>query len=101
MFGTINSYPQKIIIHIHILIHKSFEKAKKILERNQYPPSFYEPIFKKTLNTIITKPEDKQEETEEEEEVEKATIFLQYRGCLLYTSPSPRDGLLSRMPSSA
>ena len=24
-----------------------------------------------------------------------------YRPCLLYTSPSPRDGLLSRMPSSA
>ena len=24
-----------------------------------------------------------------------------YVGCLLYTSPSPRDGLLSRMPSSA
>ena len=23
------------------------------------------------------------------------------RTCLLYTSPSPRDGLLSRMPSSA
>ena len=28
------------------------------------------------------------------------TITL-IRGCLLYTSPSPRDGLLSRMPSSA
>ena len=26
---------------------------------------------------------------------------LQDEGCLLYTSPSPRDGLLSRMPSSA
>ena len=26
---------------------------------------------------------------------------LQYLACLLYTSPSPRDGLLSRMPSSA
>ena len=25
----------------------------------------------------------------------------EYMGCLLYTSPSPRDGLLSRMPSSA
>ena len=25
----------------------------------------------------------------------------QLYGCLLYTSPSPRDGLLSRMPSSA
>ena len=24
-----------------------------------------------------------------------------YYACLLYTSPSPRDGLLSRMPSSA
>ena len=25
----------------------------------------------------------------------------QYEGCLLYTSPSPRDATLSRMPSSA
>ena len=25
----------------------------------------------------------------------------QLKSCLLYTSPSPRDGLLSRMPSSA
>ena len=34
----------------------------------------------------------------------KATSDIEYRfpwGCLLYTSPSPRDGLLSRMPSSA
>ena len=28
-------------------------------------------------------------------------IGIDYDGCLLYTSPSPRDGLLSRMPSSA
>ena len=28
-------------------------------------------------------------------------MSLHNRGCLLYTSPSPRDGLLSRMPSSA
>ena len=28
-------------------------------------------------------------------------IFGQLNRCLLYTSPSPRDGLLSRMPSSA
>ena len=27
--------------------------------------------------------------------------ITQYENCLLYTSPSPRDGLLSRMPSSA
>src|SRR5665647_1387612 len=28
-------------------------------------------------------------------------IIEEHRDCLLYTSPSPRDGLLSRMPSSA
>ena len=27
--------------------------------------------------------------------------FMLLMSCLLYTSPSPRDGLLSRMPSSA
>ena len=27
--------------------------------------------------------------------------ILENGSCLLYTSPSPRDGLLSRMPSSA
>ena len=27
--------------------------------------------------------------------------YVQMHICLLYTSPSPRDGLLSRMPSSA
>ena len=29
------------------------------------------------------------------------SVGLLVRICLLYTSPSPRDGLLSRMPSSA
>ena len=29
------------------------------------------------------------------------TIAVKDNTCLLYTSPSPRDGLLSRMPSSA
>ena len=30
-----------------------------------------------------------------------STMVTAIRNCLLYTSPSPRDGLLSRMPSSA
>ena len=34
------------------------------------------------------------------EAVERETI-AKVKNCLLYTSPSPRDGLLSRMPSSA
>ena len=32
---------------------------------------------------------------------EDVVLNYQYHICLLYTSPSPRDGLLSRMPSSA
>ena len=37
------------------------------------------------------------------EDIELATTIAKaiYEICLLYTSPSPRDGLLSRMPSSA
>ena len=30
-----------------------------------------------------------------------AELAFTYLGCLLYTSPSPRDATLSRMPSSA
>ena len=30
-----------------------------------------------------------------------STLDALEKDCLLYTSPSPRDGLLSRMPSSA
>ena len=32
---------------------------------------------------------------------EKGPFDILVNSCLLYTSPSPRDGLLSRMPSSA
>ena len=35
----------------------------------------------------------------EDEELERVVPAVE--ACLLYTSPSPRDGLLSRMPSSA
>ena len=50
------------------------------------------------------------DEDEAEGEVETTLYFDAEEGvlrdedgdtCLLYTSPSPRDGLLSRMPSSA
>ena len=32
---------------------------------------------------------------------EQVVLFLTWNGCLLYTSPSPRDLSTSRMPSSA
>ena len=36
-----------------------------------------------------------------EQETKPKHELAYYKCCLLYTSPSPRDGLLSRMPSSA
>ena len=35
------------------------------------------------------------------EQAEKEAYKFGCEGCLLYTSPSPRDSTLSRMPSSA
>ena len=47
----------------------------------------------------------KEEELEETKEVSYTNTLEQNlgsnQGCLLYTSPSPRDATLSRMPSSA
>ena len=36
-----------------------------------------------------------------EPQVQVVSLAVSPKDCLLYTSPSPRDGLLSRMPSSA
>ena len=35
------------------------------------------------------------------DQMQKAARLAVHMGCLLYTSPSPRDATLSRMPSSA
>ena len=49
----------------------------------------------KDLLTFVVK-----KKTLQDTVVERGTLESQ-ETCLLYTSPSPRDGLLSRMPSSA
>ena len=60
----------------------------------------------KDESVIDTAPENKEQETVTEEKVEtekKSDEELEdySKGCLLYTSPSPRDVEESRMPSSA
>eukprot|EP01016_Furgasonia_blochmanni_P053542 TRINITY_DN866_c0_g1_i11.p1 TRINITY_DN866_c0_g1~~TRINITY_DN866_c0_g1_i11.p1 ORF type:complete len:576 (-),score=174.21 TRINITY_DN866_c0_g1_i11:54-1781(-) len=40
-------------------------------------------------------------DSEDEDSVMDEKQYRRLKNCLLYTSPSPRDGLLSRMPSSA
>ena len=67
------------------LFHDGLVKAKKILENNQYPKSFYEPIIKKTLTKIIENEKkenviDPSEEKEEEDPKDEKMIFVAYRG---------------------
>ena len=54
------------------------------------------------MNSTTIATDYEQEVSHLSEEQENAMIKqAQEYNCLLYTSPSPRDGLLSRMPSSA
>ena len=66
---------------------ESMEKAKQILEKNQYPPSFYEPIVEETLSTIIANERGGEAGDSRQDNTQKATsetvkhmIFIQYRG---------------------
>ena len=61
--------------------HESLEKAKKILEQNQYPSSFYEPIIKKTLDLIINPESVKTKDKAQIDEIkDNFKMFIQYRG---------------------
>ena len=50
---------------------------------------------------IFIHPLEKELELQEDEVIESLTHDEAISNCLLYTSPSPRDSNLSRMPSSA
>ena len=61
-------------------------------------------VGKNAIMRIINEMEKKQPKLEKVGyEITKLSppISAKLSRCLLYTSPSPRDGLLSRMPSSA
>ena len=46
------------------LFHDSLEKAKRILEKNQYSPAFYEPIINKTIELLVCPSEENPAESE-------------------------------------
>ena len=56
-------------------------KAKILLQKNQYPSSFFDPLIKKTIHAIVSKYE-KPTEIEEDNKTEEKLIFVQYRGKL-------------------
>ena len=61
--------------------HISLTRAKEVLENNQYPSRFYEPIIKIVIDNILRQQsEEVDENNEEEKEVEEKMIFIQYRG---------------------
>ena len=61
------------------LFHESLEKAKRILERNQYPPMFYDPIIKHALSDLLGMKENTSSQTEKTSE-RKMMLMIQYRG---------------------
>ena len=71
-------------------IHSSLEKAKCILESNQYPPDFYEPVIQKALAKCLNVEDERElnrndsaktgEAESTEEPREKRLLFLEYRG---------------------
>ena len=87
---------------IDILIHlgRMRDKSRKVLSITEIAGYEENNII---LNNIYRFEEEKAEENTVHRAMEKVgdLIHTEKMICLLYTSPSPRDGLLSRMPSSA
>ena len=118
--STIN-LSNKLIVHKNFNVSlsiflskvKNIIKINKSLEHLQVHETNLLPLFKfmkryeKSLNTIYDVHEDMESLyrtfSKRNFLIKEVAIFFRKvrEDCLLYTSPSPRDGLLSRMPSSA
>ena len=61
-------------------IHESLEKAKILLNKYQYPQSFYDSITAMCIKSIVVPEQKETDEPEECEKDEDEMIFLQYRG---------------------
>ena len=64
---------------------REIQGVRQVLDKLQLAP---ESIFMPAVSSYLTGRDNR-------------LAFILVQPCLLYTSPSPRDGLLSRMPSSA
>ena len=71
----------------------------------QFPDNFDDSQITSAIEKEIIPQLRREAEEEEQSRSSKAkdntSLGSAFGTCLLYTSPSPRDGLLSRMPSSA
>ena len=84
-------------------LNNFIEAYKQTKEQEFIVESINKDFFFEFVDCLLTELEQKDKRIQElEEELEKANrqLDLDYI-CLLYTSPSPRDRSVSRMPSSA
>ena len=70
--------------------HESLEKAKAILEKNQYPPFFYNPIISEAIEKLMGSEDQRMEKenaksgeeagSQSASKPQKKLLFVQYRG---------------------
>ena len=93
---------EQVWMQIEMQLEPLLGKAKGALRRLRPAISAGDEL---TAERLLRLPANAQGEAsgsdEEAPEWEPFEEGVEYDVCLLYTSPSPRDGLLSRMPSSA
>ena len=65
-------------------IHDSVEKVKMILQRNQYPQNFYDPVISNTIEKLVfpkvNQKNQEEDATSQKINVVKQTVFIEYRG---------------------
>ena len=72
-------------------------KAPSLMQRHTVVPSWQgSPGYVDVVAKLVAEQLDSLDDVSE-----KTTVLFSAHGCLLYTSPSPRDKRQSRMPSSA
>ena len=98
MLALAGEAPRQVSAHVEAFVNLRDPKAKGIhmsrlyllLDELSRESSLSHASLCDLLDGFITSHEDLSNQA-----------FVKFDFCLLYTSPSPRDGLLSRMPSSA
>ena len=75
--------------------HESLIKANDILEWNQYPPNFYEPIISATIEKIVKPCNQKvnNDDANNENSRAKVNLIVRYRGL-------PTDNFIKQMRRS-
>ena len=84
-------YSHTCLRSIKLFVNQGFEVDIAIAYHFKWIPFFFKWMPNNSLKKLYKR----------REIVEELLHTAPPKTCLLYTSPSPRDGLLSRMPSSA